>query len=384
VSLRPGGVVTGRIKFSDGKPVAGIEVYCQPTNRRDESVQGAHAFTDQNGVYRLTQLATSSYQVATRVTEELNRQWAPAFREPIEVTGGKTTGGVDLTLTAGAVLTGKVIKDDAGQPVPNVEVGVFSPFDGTGNGGWYAQRGRADGDGKFLLHVPPGEWSIQFQSLMPDGYRRYGTPNKNLPDWGAGNHATVADGQTASVELRIFRIPGLPVSGIVVDRAGKPVSGAAVVSQSYEDEDFEGGRTITDAAGHFRLESVSSHSVVSAAKGSLATAGTTQVHGGETDVTLRLVTDPLVTVTGVVTDDSGKPVAGVGVSLMQRDGRAWHGGNPIPTDASGRFTFRNLSINESYTILARGANFFSRQVNLHLVPGKTNVVNISSNKSSGD
>jgi beta-lactamase regulating signal transducer with metallopeptidase domain len=385
IILRPGGVVTGRVTFADGKPPAGIEVYCVPTNRRDESAQGANAVTDRNGAYRLTQLATASYRVATLLTENLNHQWAPAWREPVEVTGGKTTGGIDLTLTPGAVVTGKVIKDDTGQPVPNAQIGLISPYDRKGNGGWYAQPGRADAEGKFLLHVPPGEWSIQFQSLMPDGYRRYGIPNTKLPDWGAGNHVTVADGQTASAELRIFRIPGLPVSGIVLDRAGKPVSGATVVSKSYEDENYEGGQTITDAAGHFRLESVSPHAVISAAKGSLATDGTTQVHGGETGVTLRLVTDPFVTVTGVVTDGSGKPIEGIGVSLMQRSGRAsWHGGNPVPTDASGRFTFRGLSINESYTIQARGGNFFGSQVDLHVVPDKTNEVNISLKKPGGD
>ena len=384
ISVRPGGVITGRITFADAKPAAGIEVYCVPTNRRDESAQGANAVTDQNGVYRLIQLAAASYRVATLLTENLNRQWAPARREPIEVTGGKTTGGIDLKLTPGAVVTGKVIKDDTGQPVPNAEVGAISPYDRKGNGGWYAQHGRADADGKFLLHVPPGEWSIQFQSLMPDGYRRYGTPNTKLPDWGAGSHATVADGQTASVELRIFRVPGLPVSGIVVDRAGKPVSGAAVVSQSYEDENYEGGQTITDAAGHFRLESVSPHSVVSAAKGSLATAGTTQVHGGETNVTLRLVADPLVNVTGVVTDGGGKPIEGIGVSMLERQGRGWRGGNPILTDASGRFTFRGLSINESYTIQAGAAGFGSKQLDLQLVPGKTNEVNISFKRSGSD
>jgi Carboxypeptidase regulatory-like domain len=115
------------------------------------------------------------------------------------------------------------------------------------------------------------------------------------------------------------------VGGVVVDGQGKPVEGAKIAVRirykhrtgGFERDDFD-GRVTTDAAGHWRFDSVPAyldHVAVRidhadfAPQARLATRWEFGLDRGR-DPSASIVLEPGLTVTGTVTDESGKPIAG--------------------------------------------------------------------------
>ena len=171
----------------------------------------------------------------------------------------------------------------------------------------------ADGDGRLVIDLPQVPKSLDVDITTP-GYGPY------WASWSSENHDEVIPSTfTAVLEA------GWSVGGIIVDLEGKPVEGVTV-SPSIEFKKRPGdlrqlgvgARVKTDAAGKWRFDSVPvsmsevdvgiDHPGFKSARQSLG-PGTFGIKRGR-EPEARIVLDLGLTVTGRVTDDSGKPIVG--------------------------------------------------------------------------
>lgn len=282
----------------------------------------------------------------------------------------------------GAVVSGHVLEEGSGAPIVGAQVTLmrsrFRP-------GPFIDRPRSavtDQDGRYEFgDLEAGRYRMTVQKAgfaLPFGP---GGPEVNL----------VAGERRANVNVMLQK--GAVIVGRVVDDAGEPVTDARVMTMRRPPTppggisalDFlvpSGPGAQTNDLGEFRLFGLTSgeHYVQAAPRsdfdgssGARATTmlptyfpGTTDsraaqpinVGAGQTssDVVIRMVTAPAFQVSGLVADETGRPVANAIVRLMRDEpnGRPPFAGSPwhqSRTDASGRFTINN-AIDGTYTLLA--------------------------------
>jgi len=199
---------------------------------------------------------------------------------------------------------------------------------------------------------------------------------------------TVAKGDNTAATLALTPLPAPvvgTVTGTVTDSSGKPLAGALVeLSPAGVPGGGTGGLTIvwppfpvrvakTDQNGQYMFDNVSpgSYTVSASADGyqRATSAPFTVSQGSNTAPTLALTAMPapvVGSVTGTVTDSSGKPLAGVLVELtpatLVKGGSSATGLIPVlfpppgpfqiaKTDANGHYTFDNVPVG-SYIVTA--------------------------------
>lgn len=234
-----------------------------------------------------------------------------AVTVPAKVVSGESP--VELTLTRGTVLAGRVI-DEYGRAAPGVSVLISPLGDSTVSGP----------DGRFRATVPsPGLYALQ----------------AHHSDWGGGEVKVSAPNDRVELQLE-------PRAGcaITVLQGGRRIEGASVVMFTND--------------GNFRSDRVSGADGVVLMRGMppngytlLAThpdflpsdRQSVKVEEGQ----LLQVTAELkqgANVTGQVVDTLGAPVSGVAVSVAPRSTE------PVTTDATGNFTLGPLRPNGVYGV----------------------------------
>jgi 5-hydroxyisourate hydrolase-like protein (transthyretin family) len=118
----PRGSVSGRITIKD-KPAAGVMVGLRRSDGMNPFEQLTKATTDNDGVYRITNVAAGSYQVvpAAPAYVSSDSNYTP---QPVVVNEDENVDDVNFSLVRGAVITGKVT-DAEGRPVIQMQVDVF-------------------------------------------------------------------------------------------------------------------------------------------------------------------------------------------------------------------------------------------------------------------
>jgi protocatechuate 3,4-dioxygenase beta subunit len=219
-SLIRGGVITGKVVDSDGRPVIEEEVYLSSASDPAMRSPRPDAITDDRGVYRIFALRPGSYTVAAG-TDSISRTFGrpagalysrsfyhgisdPAQATVIQVSDGSEATNVDIVL--GRTLTthtvrGRVVNGATGQPMPNASYSVthfVSPTYTT----TISQGSVTNSQGEFKLeNLIPGQYAI---AVRPE----------HGGDWRAE-------------DLR-FEIVDQDVNGLVV-RTGKGASLSGVV-----------------------------------------------------------------------------------------------------------------------------------------------------------
>lgn len=212
IVLRPAARVAGRVVDERRQGIAEAQVVL--TAEAQRAVFGGQALpggalgqtmTDAAGAFVIEGVAPGT---ATLVATASG--YRPARREGIEVAEGAEVAGIEVELSAGAVVTGRVSGAD-GLPLPDADVEVVRPpveglFDLLGSIGL---RTQTDADGVYRLEgVPEGQLSIAAQ------HRDHLRAVRDL-DVEAGENR---------LDLRLER--GLEVEGRVLDAVGGPVAGA--------------------------------------------------------------------------------------------------------------------------------------------------------------
>lgn len=158
--LARGNTISGRILAPDGTPRAGIEV-----NASSEAGGGRGGSTGADGTYTITGLADGDYTVSAQsdwadnlvgVVYPGTTRWQDA--ELVHIAGATTVELGDLTLIAGATVTGTVVGPD-GAPLGNVNVRAWS-LDGE-NGATTAS------DGTYSINLlSPGRYRVSASAFL--------------------------------------------------------------------------------------------------------------------------------------------------------------------------------------------------------------------------
>jgi hypothetical protein len=269
----------------------------------------------------------------------------------IEESGDKP---VELRLPEPLWLKGKVINPETKEGVVGVSVSYYSP---TGVGGNPVSSAAISGQaGGFKIPVIAGRGTLGiareiYGYLTPSYYPGSGGPRA------LGTTVEIpATGAIEPVTLKLAR--GLVVRGVVSDKDGKPVAGAAV-SAHNNDQPFRSARTKTDAAGKYELAALSPH--VETYVIAFSDAGSTyakldgakdQAWDESRPVETNLKLQPGVILSGQAFRDA-RPRAGIQLRLIrgvrENKGRNFLFGEAV-TDAEGRYRFAGLSAGDQYHI----------------------------------
>ena len=230
-ALVRGGVITGRITDTDGRPVIGERVNVvakdgPDTSRLATMFDGPRNMTDDRGIYRVYGLGPGNYKVsigqaaaAGNVTimgmggSQYTKTFYPGVAEEtratiLEINEGTEVSNIDIVArktARGSSVSGRVVDADSGQPVPDVFV-VYSPFnEGTQQlGGMNFTGSQTDANGKFRIeNVQPGHY-VAYMLATGQGSSSY---SDQTP-------FDVSDGDVSGVEIKVHH--GATISGVAV------------------------------------------------------------------------------------------------------------------------------------------------------------------------
>lgn len=268
--VQPSGSISGQVTLH-GKPIAGVPVAAMAAtiNRRDST---GRAVTDGEGYYRIGSLPPGEYQVWTLTPGLIAEQEAFPGYSPygatknILLSPNEDVANVDLKLTNGAVITGRVTTTD-NQPVVEERV-LLELIDERGNPRFgvpqrYDDIYRTDDRGIYrLFGLPPGRYKISVGYDADDAFR--GSPYQrsyysDQTDPGKPAIVELKEGNEANhIDIKVGRPTStFAVSGRIVDAtSGRPVNGVRFkISVEQKERGIASfGGPPTDASGEFKFD----------------------------------------------------------------------------------------------------------------------------------
>ncbi len=315
IAARKGFPLSGRVMDAEGRPVPDAEVE-HPTGP-------GSARTGADGRFTLEGVAEAGNEVVAK---------KPGFvtAKASGLRGGRTD--VSIVLRPALPLAGLVLAAD-GAPVPNAVVRA--------DGGEFRASAEADAEGRFRIAAfGPGR-----VSLLADGGER-----------GVREATGVALPRPDDQELRLVLAPPRVFTGRVVDAATRrPVPGAVVdvlagKLRVWARSGADGAFTLRPAPnGDLRLSSSAPRYVPAVRQ-----VAHTEIGGKPVEVLLR----PAATLSGRVTDEQRRPVAGAKVQAWDPEVRTNLAPPPMTRTADdGSFTLRRVGASETLRVAATHPDF---------------------------
>ena len=314
--LKRGAEITGTVSNTSGKAIAGVCV-TSPSPALF-SFASPDISTGANGRYELHSLPPGKYKILFTIDCGAKgnygyQWWKDATTERaagiIKLTGAQVKENINVRLKPGATVAGTVVaKSPAGKPIAGVCVTAYAV-----DGNAYSESGPTSTTGTFLLRgLAAGAYRLAFDpTCTRDGRSNY---------LFARSTVTLKTGQTDQ-GLTVTLNLGGGISGLVTDSHGHPVSGACVRVR-----DGHGDVAITGPNGTYRLAGVPTGNHLVEFTGGCGNPGSLapQFYPDQPDrqsaqpidfqpntVTPAIDAElqPGGTLTGRVTDTSGRPVA---------------------------------------------------------------------------
>lgn len=263
-----GGVITGKVTDSDGRPLIEetVSISSAESNQSYSFSRRRRTRTDDRGVYRIFGIPPGNYKVAAG-TNELSPSWERSrFRQTfhpdttdasqattINVTEGSETTNVDITLAAvdhTYSVRGRIIDGDTGRPMANVPYGItvyISPNNSSG---------LSDGS------VSNSNGEFKWENLRPGKYAVY-VISPSDSDWKA-EEAPFEVNDRDVTGLVIKTIKATTVSGVIIlegtdDKSVLAKLSGAQVSARIETENRTTISSVTGmlSDGSFRFNGLS-------------------------------------------------------------------------------------------------------------------------------
>jgi protocatechuate 3,4-dioxygenase beta subunit len=361
VVLSMGGRVQGSARSREGAPLAGSRVEVLPRRPADDFGFGSlTAQVQADGSFLVERVPPGPAKVGL-TTQAGPGVFVGGQRKDLTIVEGQTAT-VDFTARA-VLVSGRITRNEA--PVGGVRVTVSPTLISMVSGpdadtiapttvGPQPFTGLTAPDGTYELIAPePGEASVSVQSL--DGKMQYASRYLKIPD--------------VLAYALDFKLGGVSVTGIVVDKeSGEGVPDAGVYA-SLKKGDGEGGAT-AGPDGRFAFElSPGEYGVSLFAEGYARSQSDMSVGpSGVSEVRFELGRGQVLQ--GKVVDASGRPAANLRVFSRARDGAP--GRDAAATLADGMFRFDRLQ-SKAYD-LSTGGPSVGYAVRAGVTPGDKDVV----------
>jgi protocatechuate 3,4-dioxygenase beta subunit len=225
-ALARGGAIGGMVAAEAGSlPLPGAHVQAYSLTLPNVRY---HAVTDDGGRYLIGSLPRGSYVVEANAAGYKGEFYADAATlrtaTLVEVAEGDTTFGIDFFLETSSAITGRVVDQATGAPIPLARV-CAHVLDGVGSGRDRIATTHTDSSGCYTLPVRPGTYQVLasargYADEWYDGVsdRRLATPV-----------VVVADQHTSGIDFRLSAVSA--IAGRVTDEAGGlPIVGALVTA----------------------------------------------------------------------------------------------------------------------------------------------------------
>ncbi len=259
--IKPGGVITGRVTETNGRPIIGERIHIEPGDDvyRYRSLspmdRRLNVETDDRGVYRAFGLPPGQYKVSVGYwTKEITKPVFGSLPLPktyyrsedesksdiIEVKLGSEITGIDIKvnrqpLTKSYAVTGQVIDARTGRPISGIYVRfgsrVMSLLEGSA---------KTDSRGEFRM-----------DGLAPGHYTATLSGGEEFPFYSEGADFEISGGDINGIEIKALRAAGIRGT-VVVEGANDPTILAKVTEVRIRDEYAGTGRKV-NADGSFYI-----------------------------------------------------------------------------------------------------------------------------------
>lgn len=328
-AMADGGSITGIITAAEtGQPVANGCVSAVPEGELSFTTgAGGFACSDATGAYRIGGLTTNSYVVSFSpplgselLGESYNGRGPGEQPDPVAVTIGAESSGIDASLDRGGIISGTVTGSDGGVPLSGVTVSAVgsgpSPYAVTNSLGQYSLVGLHTGD--YRITFSPSYLSNHLSEWYND-----------KPDMASADLVAVAAGATVTgIDAEL--VAGGRITGRVTDaETGNPLRGVCAEVRPASSTSSTIGRGCSGIDGRYEVKLLATGNYVVRFAGDAdhvsrwyngkATASSADIVSVATSVTTANVDAALPRVAklaGTVTDEAtGQPLAGVCVRI---------------------------------------------------------------------
>jgi RHS repeat-associated protein len=363
-AMQPGGIISGTVTAAPTKAALAHVYVCA------SGPEYRCATTGPSGEYDITSLPSGSYTVVFYGPGEYAQQYyqdkvSGSEADPVSVTAGSTSAGIDAELQPGGTISGKITSADTSAPLEDVWVCRYPVHEEYFSTCTYSN---AQGEYSFT-GLAATEYKIEFSSYNSNYLTQYYDGKASLSE---ASTVAVAAGETKSGIDAAMQTGG-QIAGTVTNASSKlPASGATVTA--YTTAFAYVGSTTTNAKGEYtlpRLPTGTYKVAFSATNQNLVSeyynqkpysneATNVEVTAGATAVGIDAAMQLGGEVRGKVVDATTKaPLANVNVNLA---------GNTTAfgyTNAAGEYDVKALSPG-SYT-----ATFFATGYEVQYYSGKT-------------
>ncbi len=222
IKLAPGGSIKGRMRSSEGRPLEGAYVRYVRGKLNSRNPWGFRQFdraskfpVAPDGSFEITGVTEGAVTVRGDCDGHL-----PAWDSDVKVTGAQSTGGVDLILTPGAEMKGRV-EGPGGQPI----VGATINANYTGDG-----KKRQWG----FVAALPGAPTTQSDAEGRFAFRGLKLGNYNLSAGAPGVAPGWSQASTGTGDVVIKLGAAESISGVVKGPDGKPLAGVPVEAKNAD------------------------------------------------------------------------------------------------------------------------------------------------------
>jgi protocatechuate 3,4-dioxygenase beta subunit len=316
-----------------------------------------------DGSYAVTGLTSGTYHVQAQAdgfaTQWYQGQAVQHLGQPVGVSAGGTTTGIDFALVAGAGGIGGRVTQSDGTPIQNASVCINA------SAGGFVLAVQTDAQGNYNTGLRLGPGTYKAQACL-DGF-----PNlwySNAVGFDTATLITVGSGATASSIDFVLPDTAAAIAGVVTNAAtGLPIAGTGinitdtanggvVFTTSQSDGSYSTGRRLLPP-GPYKVQANATGFVPQFYNNKLTadTANTVTVNASADTTGINFALSPGGSIAGKVTREDGvTPIAGATVNVSPDSPTGTFAS--ATTDANGDYTVTSLA-GGSYHVQAEADGF---------------------------